>query len=114
MVEPGGFLGGVAHGDQIHAMKRDEAAVGLRILVNADGQDDQAGHLVVQFEQRRHLNHAGLAPGGPEVEQHHAAPVAGQMNGGAAVGDGEVRSPVAGLCRVCTAIAASGEGQQRE
>jgi hypothetical protein len=69
-----------------------KAGVCVGILVDADGKDDQVGLVVVKIEERWQLDDAGLAPGGPEVEQDHPAPVARQVNGGGAVGDGEVGS----------------------
>ena len=72
------------------------------------------GLLVVKLEQRGHLLDAGRAPGGPEVEQHHAAPVAGQMDGRRSVGDGEIRSCLPGLGRMRATVAARREGQRHK
>ena len=92
----------------------EKAAVGVRIFVDADGQDGQVGLLVVQFEQRGHLLHAGRAPGRPEVEQHHLAAIAGQMDRGRAVGDGEIRGRLAGLGRMRAAVAARRKRQRQQ
>jgi hypothetical protein len=51
-VELGGPLAGVADSDQVHAMANEEAAVGNRIFVDADGQYGQVGLLTVKFKQR--------------------------------------------------------------
>jgi hypothetical protein len=83
----------------------EEAAVCIRVFVDADGQYSQVGLFVVQFEQGGHLLDARRAPGRPEVEQHHLASVACQMDGGRTVRDGEIRRLLAGLGRMRTAVA---------
>ena len=84
----------------------EEALVVVCILVDADGQDCQVGLVVMQLKQRRQLFHAGFTPTGPEVDQHHFAPVVGEMNRSGSIGDGKVGSLKAGLRRVCAAVAA--------
>ena len=54
--------------------------VGVGILVDAHGQDDQVGLVVVELEKGRQFDDAGLAPGGPEVEQHNLAAIVGQVD----------------------------------
>ncbi len=80
MVKLGGLLGGVADGDQVYMVAEEEAAVGAGVFVDADGYYGQAGQVMMQIKQRRRFFHTGPTPGGPEVEQHHLASVAGQMN----------------------------------
>ena len=36
---------------------------------------------MVQSQKRRRLHNAGSTPGGPEVEQHHLAPVRARVHG---------------------------------
>jgi len=61
-------------------MAGEKSVVGVRVFIDADSQDGQVGPIVVQLEQRGHLHDAWRAPGSPEVEQHHAAAIVGQMN----------------------------------
>jgi len=114
MKELGGLLGRVADRGQVHVVANEKAVVSVRVFVDADGQNGQIGPVVVQFEQRGHLLDAGRAPCGPEVEQHHAAPIAGQMDSGRAVGDCEVGCCLACLCRMGATVAAGGEGQRHK
>ena len=113
VVELGGRLGGVAHRDQVHVAAGDEAGVGVGIFVDADGQDDEIGPVVVKLEKRWQFNHAGLAPRCPEVEQHNLAAIAGKVDGGGAVGDGEIRGGFAGLGGMSAAVAGADEGQRQ-
>jgi hypothetical protein len=69
---------------------------------------------MMKFEQRGHFLDAGRAPSGPEAEQHHAAAVAGQMNGGSAIGDSEVRGWLAGLGRARAPVATGRQGQEEK
>ena len=70
-------LAGVANRGQVHMASDDEVRIGIGIFVDADGEDDQIGLIVVQIKQRWQFHKAGLAPSGPEVEQHNFAPVVG-------------------------------------
>jgi hypothetical protein len=81
----------VAHGDEVDVAAREELAVCLGVLVDADGHDGQIGPLVMKLDEGGHLFNAGRAPCCPEVEQHHAAAVVGQVNARGSIGDGEVR-----------------------
>ena len=92
----------------------DEAAVRVRVFVDADGHNGKVGQLVVKLDQRRQLLDAGRTPCGPEVEQHYAALVAGNMDRRGAVGDGEVRSRLARLGRMRAPVAAGRKRQQQE
>jgi len=112
--ELGGSFIRVADGDQVNAAPGDEVAVGVGVFVDADGQDGEVGLVVVQIEQGGQLHHARLAPGSPEVEQDDLAPVVGEVNGGRAIGDGEVRGRVAGLAGMRTAVAGRQQGQRQE
>src|SRR5271166_1452341 len=104
----------VADGDQVDVTAGEEAAVRVGIFVDADGKDGQIGLVVVELEERRQLDDAGLAPGGPEVEQHDLASIVGEVNGGGAVGDSEVRGYLAGLGGTGTPVASGEEGQRQE
>jgi len=91
-------------------MFNDEARIGGTIVVNADGENGEAGLLMMEREKRWHLLNAGSAPRCPEIEQDDLAAVIRQMNCGCAVGDGEVGSRFAGLRGVRTAIARGQNG----
>ena len=91
-----------------------EAGIGGGIVVNADGEDGQAGHLVVQFEERGQLLEAGGALAPPEVKQDHLAAIAGQMHGGGAVGDCKVGRGLVGLGGMRAAVARREKGEGRE
>src|SRR5271157_4832523 len=107
-----GGLCGIANCNQVHMVADKKAAVGVRVIVNADSQDGQIGPVVVKFEHRGHFSDAGRALTPPEVEQHDAAPVVGQMYRGRAVGDGEVRGWLAGQGRMCAPVTAGRECQR--
>jgi hypothetical protein len=111
--ELGCGLGGVAHGDEVYMMPREEGRVGVGVVVNTDADDDQAGHVAMKLKERGQLLDAGRAVAPPEVEQHGMAAVAGEMDGGRAVGDGEVGRGQVELRRVRTAVA-GGHERQRE
>lgn len=112
VIEGGGFLRGVADGDQVDVVTAEEVSVSAGVLVDADGQHGYTGQVVVQVKQGRHLLHAGAAPGSPEIEQHHATAIVGQVYGCFAVRDGEVRRCFANLSGTRAAIAAH-RGRQR-
>jgi len=104
-------LCGVANRNQVHMVVNEKAAVSVRVIVNADSQDGQIGPFVVKFEQRGHFSDTGCALTPPEVEQHYAASVVGQMNRGRAVRDIEVRGWLAGLRRMRAPVTSGREGQ---
>ena len=91
-------------------MANDEARVGGAIVVDADRENDEIGLLMVKREERRHLLDTRHAPGSPKVEQDNLAAVAGKMNGGRAVRDGEVGCGLAGLRGMRTAAARGQKG----
>ena len=105
VVELCGGLIRIADGGEVDVMAGKKAAVGGRVLVDADRQDGEFGVVVLKLEERRHLLDAGRAPGGPEVEQDYTAAVAGQVNGGFAIRDCEVRGNFSWLARVSATIA---------
>src|SRR5579872_1102224 len=53
-------------------------------LVHGDAEDSKPPVLILSFKLQKpgDLQLAGSAPRSPEIEQHHLAPVVGQMNGG--------------------------------
>jgi hypothetical protein len=69
---------------------------------------------MVEREQRGHLFDARYAPACPEVKQDNVAAVAGQMNGGRAVGDGEIGGNLAGLGGMRAAIARRQRSQSQK
>ncbi len=105
MKELRGGLAGVANRNQIHMAARQKAAVGVRVFVHADGQNGQIRLVMMQIQQRRQFHNTRFAPGGPEIEQHHAAPVIGEMDARGAIGHSEIGSGLPGLGRMGAAIA---------
>jgi len=91
-------------------MANDEARVGGAIVVDTDRENDKIGLLMMKREERRHLLDTWHAPGSPKVEQDNLAAVAGKMNGGCAVGDGEIGCGLAGLRGMRTAVARGQKG----
>ena len=91
-------------------MANDERRIGGAIVVDADGENDEIGLLMMELEKRRQLLDTRHAPACPKIEQDNLAAVAGKMNGGRAVGDGEVGRGLAGLRGMRTAIARGQKG----
>ena len=110
----GRLLSRIANRDQVHMMADEEAVVCILVVIDADGHDGQIGVVMVKLDQRGHLLDAGGAPGCPKAEHNNTAPVAGQMDGGCAVGDGEIRGCLVRLSRMSAAIAAGSESQQQK
>ena len=82
VVELGCALVGVADSDQVHMAANKKAAVGVRIFVDADGEDGQIGLIAVEFEERGQFDDARLALTPPEIEQDNFASIVGQMDRG--------------------------------
>lgn len=95
VVEIGGTLCGIAYGDEIYVMRGEKVRVGVGIVIDAYGKDDDAGHLVVEVKERGHFCHTGTTPCGPEVEQNNLSAIIGEMDAGIAIGEGEVRGRMA-------------------
>ena len=114
VVELGGGLIGVADGDQVDMAAGDETGVGVGVFVDADGEDGQVGAVVVKLDQARHLLNAGGALRPPEVEQDDFAAIAGQVDGGCAVGYGEVGRSLAGEVGMCAAVARGGKSERQK
>jgi len=104
----------VANGDQVNMTADEKAIVSAWVFVGADSQNDEIGLSVVEFEQRWHLQNAGLAPCCPEVEQHHVAAIGGKMNRRCSVRNSEVRGYAAGLRGMHAAIAGGHEAQRQK
>ena len=77
----------------------EEAPVDVVVLVHADGDDGEVGHLALQGEQAGQLFDAGRAPGGPEVEHDDLAAELAEVDGLCAVGHDELRARVCRCCR---------------
>ena len=67
-----------------------KAVVDVLILVLADGDDDDIGHLAMKLDEARQLNNAWRAPGSPEIENDGAAAELAQFNGPGAIAYGKV------------------------
>lgn len=108
-------LVGVADGDEVDVVLGEELVVNVGVLVHADRDDFEAGHLLVEREQAGKLFDAGRAPGGPEIEHDNVAAQLGEIDGVRAVGDGELGRGLVDVARVAAAIAAGNErqGQQK-
>ncbi len=101
----------VADGDEVDVVAGEELAVKSVVLVDADADDGELGHLFLELEEAGELFDAGGAPGGPEVEDDDAAAEAGEVEGLDAVGDFEEGGGGAEAVGVIAAIAAGGEQQ---
>ena len=101
----------VADGDEVDVVAGEELAVEVVVLVDADADDGELGHLFLEFEEAGEFFDAGGAPGGPEVEDDDAAAEAGEIEGLDAVGDFEEGGGGAEAVGVVAAVAAGGEEQ---
>ncbi len=109
-----GALGAVeqcAHSDVVvdHVL-----AVGLRILVKADRQHNNAGHLLLQLGERWPLSQAVGAPGRPEVEHDDLAAKLVEREGMGAIGNGNRGRGLADLAWMRAPVAACGGEAQAE
>lgn len=114
VVELGGGLLGVAYADEIDVMTGEKPAVSGWILVNADCEDCELRMIVLKLKESRYLLNTRRAPCGPEIQQYNAATITGEVDGGGAIGNGEVRSDFAGLAGVSAAIASRKEKERRQ
>ena len=94
-------------------MAGEEGAVGGVVLVEADGDDGDAGVFALHLEEAGELLDAGGAPGGPQVEDDSLSAESGQVGALDAVGYGELRGGFADVAGVVAALAADGEEQQQ-
>ena len=99
----------VADGDEIDVVAGEELAIDGVILVGADADDGELGHLSLQVKEAGELFDAGGAPGGPEIEDDDAAAEAGEIDLLDAVADGEEGGGLLEVSGVVSAVAASGE-----
>jgi len=99
-------LVGVADGDEVDVVFDEELVVDVGILVHADGDDFEVGHLLVESEQAGELFDAGRAPGGPEIEHDDVAAEFGEIDGVGAVGDGELGRGLVDVVGMGAAVAA--------
>lgn len=104
---------GVADGTEIDVVLLEEAAVDAVVLIHADADDGEVGHLVLEGEEAGELFDAGRAPSGPEIEDDDLAAELGEVEALDAVGDGEVRGGPAEAVGVAAAVAAAAEGCHR-
>ena len=114
MEESSGRLFGIADGDQIDVPIADEAGVGVGIVVDADRQNDQIGVVVMELEEGGEFLYAWSAPGGPEIEEHGVAAIAGEVDRTGSVGDSEIGGRFSGLVGVRAPIAGGEQGQGEE
>jgi len=89
-VEVGDALRGIAQSKKIDVVVEQEGAIGGGVFILADGENGDLGHTVLQDQQAGQFFDAGHAPGGPEVEDNSVAAQAGERDGLAAVGEGEL------------------------
>jgi len=108
--EPGGRLRGVEGGDEVDVMANEEGGVSLGVRVNADGENGDAGHVVVKLEERGQFLEAGLAPGGPEIDQDDLSAIIREVDGAGSVAYGEVGCGDVELCGMCAAVASREQG----
>ncbi len=79
----------VADGEEVDVVAGEELAVEGIILVEADADDVELGHLVLEGEEAGEFFDAGGAPGGPKVEEDDVAAELAEVEGVDAVRDGE-------------------------
>lgn len=96
----------VADGDQIDVMLDQKLVVEVGVLIDADGDDFEVGHLLVQFEQAGQLLDAWGAPGGPEVEHNDVAAQLAEIDAVGSVGDSELWCGFADVSGVAAPVAA--------
>src|SRR5580658_383046 len=82
---------GVADGDQIDVMTGNEGRIRCGVVVNADGEDDQVRHVVVELDEGGQLLQARSALAPPEVDQDDLSTIVGEVDGVGAVAHREVR-----------------------
>jgi len=99
-------LFGVADGEEVDVVLGKEAAVDVVVLVDADTDDGELRHLMLEGEEAGKFFDAGGAPGGPEIEDDDAAAELGEVEGLDAVGDFEEGGGVAEVFRVGAAVTA--------
>jgi len=71
------FFRRVEDSEQVDVVVGDVGLVGVFVVVEADGKDDDVGHVALELDERREFFEAGGAPGGPEVEDYDFASVVG-------------------------------------
>ena len=83
-----------------------------KVFITIDGDDLDAGHLVLKGLQAGHFFDAGSTPAGPEVEDYHFALKTLQVDGVLAVVEGEGGGGAANLIIEGPSVAAGGEGAE--
>jgi hypothetical protein len=81
-------------------------------LIAGDGDNLDAGHLVLEGLQAGHFFDAGSAPAGPEIEHDHFALKTLHIDGVLTVADGKYGGFEADLVGKSASIAADGEGAE--
>jgi hypothetical protein len=104
--ELGGRLVGVAHGDEVDVAPSDEVGVRDGVFVDADGENNKVGILVMELQEGRKLLNTWRALTPPEIEQDYLSTIACKVNRGGTVGDIEIGSNLVGLCGTRAAVAA--------
>ena len=104
------LLRGVESCDEIDMVANDERRIGGAIVVDAHRENDKIGLLMMELEKGRQLLDTRHAPGSPKIEQDNLAAVAGKMNAGRAVRDGEIGRGLASLRGMRTAVARGQKG----
>lgn len=114
MKKGGSGLFGITDGDEVDVTAANEAGVRVRVLIDADAQDDQIRVIVVELKQGGKLRDAGRALAPPKVQEHDLAAVVGQVDGSSSVGDGKVGRPLVKLGRMCTSIASWKQSERQQ
>ena len=105
-VEDGGDAGDVIVGDVL--------AVGVRVGVEGDGEDDDIGHAALEVDEGGKLLETRRTPTGPEVEDDDFALrlILAEGNGLIAVADDDSGGAFADLGGVAAAVAGAEHGAQ--
>lgn len=96
---------GVANGNKVDVVLSKEPMVDVLILVLADGDDDNIGHLAMKLDKAGQLNNAWRAPGGPEIENDGVPAELAQFNSPGAIAYGKVRRDLFDVTGMTPAIA---------
>ena len=92
----------------------EEAAVGSRVFVDADGEDGDVGAIVVELDEGWGFLDAGRALAPPEIQKDNLAAVAGEMDRILPVAYREVGCNSICVYRCGAAVTRSREGEHEQ
>lgn len=95
----------VAEGLEIDVVPDEEAMVGIRVLINADGDNVDIGHSPVKLEKAWELFDTGSAVCRPEIEDDSVTAHLIEIDGIRAVTEDELGCELGDVARVLASIA---------